>query len=227
VGTVLVSLEGAGASVAERRLGAGEPVYERGESASRLHFLREGVVRVYKRFGGHAEAVVTILGEGELFGEPGLHEEEAHRDSAEALTPCRIATVGKAALRGHLRRDPRCALALLVAYSRWIQRREEALARLLPRQVRPRLAASLLELAGRFGEPEAGGSVVVPRVTHQLLADTIASKRENVSKEAARFRREGLIESRGRGRIAVLDGPGLAEIASRGDSKTEAMHPTS
>src|SRR3712207_7277224 len=55
-------------------------------------------------------------------GEPGLHKEEAHRDSAEALTPCRIATVGKAALRGHLRRDPRCALALLVAYARWIQR---------------------------------------------------------------------------------------------------------
>ena len=120
--------------------------------------------------------------------------------------------MNKAALEQLVQRDPRCAQALLVAYAQWVQRNERAMERLILRDFRPRLAASLLELADRLGEPTEGGIVIGVHLIHQTLADMAVSSRVGVSKEMARLRREGLIETRGKGRIVLLDEPRMAEM---------------
>jgi CRP/FNR family cyclic AMP-dependent transcriptional regulator len=112
-----------------------------------------------------------------------------------------------------VQRDPRCALAPLIAYAQWAQRHERAMERLIPREIRTRLAVSLLELADKFGEPGDGGVVIGVHLIHQTLAEMTVSSRVGVSKEMARFRREGLIEPRGKGRIVLLDKLRLEEIA--------------
>ncbi|HZB09851.1 MAG TPA: Crp/Fnr family transcriptional regulator [Rubrobacter sp.] len=199
--------------IAERRFGAEETIYIRGDPDQHLYFVTEGVIKLYKNYGGHKEAIVTMLDEGNIFGEPTPHSVGAHRDSAEAASACQVAVMNKAALEQLVQRDPRCALALLVAYAQWVQRNERAMERLIPRDIRPRLAASLLELADRLGEPTEGGIVIGVRLIHQTLADMAVSSRVGVSKEMARLRREGLIETRGKGRIVVLDKLSLEEIA--------------
>jgi CRP/FNR family cyclic AMP-dependent transcriptional regulator len=210
---VLSSLEGAGVPMAERRLEFGETIYGRGDPDRHLYFLVEGVVKLYKGYRVHKEAIVTLLEEGNAFGEPAPRSEGIHRDSAEAASACRVAAVGKVALEQHVQQDSRCALALLVAYAQWVQRHERAMERLVPRDIRPRLAASLLELADRLGEPTEDGVAIKVHLIHQTLADTVVSSRVGVSKEMARFRREGLIEAQGRGRIVLLDETRLSEIA--------------
>jgi CRP/FNR family cyclic AMP-dependent transcriptional regulator len=121
--------------------------------------------------------------------------------------------VDKVALEHHVQRDPRCALALTVAYGQWLQRNERAMERLVPRDIRLRLAASLLELADRLGEPTEGGVAIGVHLIHQTLADMAVSSRVGVSKEMARFRREGLVEPRGKGRIVLPNKSGLDKIA--------------
>ena len=120
----------------------------------------------------------------------------------------------KVALEHHVQRDPRCALALIVAYGQWVRRNERAMERLIPRDIRPRLAASLLELADRLGEPTEGGVAIGVHLIHQTLGDMAVSSRVGVSKEMACFRREGLVEPQGKGRIVLLNKPRLDEIAS-------------
>ena len=213
VAFMLSSLEEAGARVAERSFEAEETIYIRGDPDRHLYFLTEGVVKLYKSYREHKEAIVTLLEEGNVFGEPAPRSEGVHRDSAEAVSACRVAVVSKAALEHHVRRDPGCALALLIAYAQWVQRNERAMWRLVRRDIRPRLAASLLELADRLGEPTEDGVAIKVHLTHQTLADMVVSSRVGVSKEMGRFRREGLITPRGRGRIVLLDEPSLGEIA--------------
>ena len=199
--------------IAERRFGAEETIYIRGDPDQHLYFVTEGVIKLYKNYGGHKEAIVTMLDEGNIFGEPTPHSVGAHRDSAETASACQVAVMNKAALEQLVQRDPRCAQALLVAYAQWVQRNERAMERLILRDIRPRLAASLLELADRLGEPTEGGIVIGVRLIHQTLADVAVSSRVGVSKEMARLRREGLIETRGKGRIVLLDKLSLEEIA--------------
>ena len=202
--SVVRSLEEGGVPVARRGYAAGELLYASGDADGYLCFLLEGQVRVYKPYGAYKEATVALLDEGAVFGEPSLRPGGGHRDCAEALTDCQVARVSKGALEAHVSRDPACALALMVAFCRWAQQREQVVALLLPREVRSRLAALLLTLADRFGEGAEPGVTIGMRLTHQRLAEMVACTREAVSKEMAAFEREGHIETRNMERRIVL-----------------------
>jgi CRP-like cAMP-binding protein len=207
-GRALASLRAGGVPVAERRHGPGEQIYGEGDPDGGLRFVVSGSVRVYKRYGqgGLKEATVALVGAGGVFGEPALEEARPHRDSAEAAPEgCRVATARKAAIARHVSRDASCGLSLLLAYWGWAQRREAAIARLLPRGVRPRLANLLLEL-------DAGAGA--ERLTHERLAGMVACCREAVSPELASLRREGILGIGERGGIVVLDREALARMAS-------------
>jgi CRP-like cAMP-binding protein len=211
---VVRRLEEAGVSVARRNYAAGELLYASGDADGYLCFLLAGQVRVYKSYGVYKEATVALVDEDGLFGEPSLRPGEGHRDCAEALTDCQVARVSKDALEAHISRDPACALALMVAFCKWAQQREQVVARLLPRDVRSRLASLLLTLADRFGDEAKPDVAIGLRFTHQRLAEMIACTREAVSKEMACLAREGYIETRNRERkIVLLDRGGLVELA--------------
>jgi CRP-like cAMP-binding protein len=79
VAFVLLSLEGAGVPMSERRLEFGETIYGRGDPDRHLYFLVEGVVKLYKGYRGRKEAIVTLLEEGNVFGEPAPRSEGVHR----------------------------------------------------------------------------------------------------------------------------------------------------
>ena len=212
VAFVLWSLEEAKVRIAERRYEAGETIYYRGEPDRYLYFLTKGVIKIYKSYGGHKEAIVTLLEEGNVFGVPDLRARSAHRDSAQAVVWSRIAAVDKVALAEHVRRDPKCALALLIVYAQWVQRRERTAVRLAHRDTRARLASVLLELADRFGEPREGEAAIGMRLTHLMLAEMTASSRVGISMEMARFRREGVIKTQDKSQVVLLDQPRLAQI---------------
>jgi len=212
----LWSLEEAKVRIAERRYEAGQTIYYRGEPDRYLYFLTEGVLKIYKSYGGHKEAIVALLEESNVFGVPDLQARSAHRDSAEAVVRSRIAAVDKVALADHVRRDPKCALALLIVYAQWVQRRERTVVRLAHRATRARLASVLLELADRFGEPREGEVAIEIRLMHLMLAEMTASSRVGVSKEMARSRREGVIKTRGKSQIVLLNQPRLAQITQNG-----------
>ena len=73
-----------------------------------------------------------------------------------------------------------------------------------------------MNLGERFGEGNGAGTLIDVRLTHQDLANMIASTREAVSKVMSEFQRDGLIESRNR-RVVIVNGEALAEHASRYD----------
>jgi CRP-like cAMP-binding protein len=217
---VLLSFREAGVPVLERGYEPRQTIYLSGEPDRHLYLLTEGVVEIYNLYGGHKKFTKALLQEGSVFSEPDLQVKGAHINSAEATTACRVATVGKAALEHHLLRDPKCSTALLLAYAQWAQCHERAIERLIPRTIPARLAVTVLELADRFGEPTKGGVAIGLYLTQQTLADLIASTRVSVSKEVARFRRKGLLDTPSKGEIIVLDRRKLRAIAGGEGSKS-------
>jgi Crp-like helix-turn-helix domain len=126
------------------------------------------------------------VGGGGVFGERSL--EGAGPTGTTPRPPSRGAASPRSA-RGRSRDTP-CALALLAAYGGWAQRKEGAIARLLHRGVRTRLASLLLELDVRPGlEVGPGGE----RLTQERLAEMVACCREAVSPDLASLRREGVL----------------------------------
>jgi CRP/FNR family transcriptional regulator, global nitrogen regulator len=199
---VLEDFEGAGIRVAERRLAAKDLIFAPGDPDDQVYFLLEGTVRLYKIYGEYKEATTALLREGDVFGELSLEERSCQNAFAEAITDARVAVVRKTVLNEMIKRRPKFALKLFSSFSERLRQSEEAIESLLDREVSARLATLLSHLGDRFGEPHGSRTVIRVRLTHQDLANMIASTREAVSKEMSEFQRAGLIEIRNR-RIVV------------------------
>src|SRR5918998_1066199 len=210
----LEDFERAGVRVVERRFRVKDEIFAPGDPDDRLYFLFEGTVRLYKIYGDYKEATTALLGKGSVFGKLSLAENRWQDVYAEAVTDVRVAGVRKATLTEAVRRDPGFALKLFSSFSERLRQSDEVIESLLHREVSTRLATLLLNLSERFGEGNGAGTLIDVRLTHQDLANMIASTREAVSKVMSEFQRDGLIESRNR-RVVIVDGDALAEHASR------------
>jgi CRP/FNR family transcriptional regulator len=198
----LEDFEEAGIRVAERRYGAKDDIFAPGDPDEHLYFVLSGTVRLYKIYGDYKEATVALLKDGDLFGELSLQEGSGQTVFAHALTEVRVAVMRKSMLVEVLKRDPELFVKLFSSLFERLEQSEEAIDRLLDREVSTRLIKLLQNLGDRFGKTNGSATVLDMRFTHQDLANMIASTREAVSKVMSEFQRDGLIEVRNR-KIAI------------------------
>lgn len=206
-------LEEAGIRALERRYEPEESIFMRGDPADRLYLLLDGVVRVYKPYGGYGEATIALLKDHGGFGEFDLFGKNSQSSSAEALSLCRVASVRKEDLRLAMERQPGLALGLFSMFSERLRHSERAMEVLLHRKVVPRLAALLPELARNLADPGGEDAEPVIPLTHSEVAGLAASTREAVSKALGQLEHEGLLEL-GKRRITIKDQPELAKRAT-------------
>ncbi len=190
----LEDFERAGVRVVERRFRVKDEIFTPGDPDDRLYFLLEGTVRLYKIYGEYKEATTALLSKGSVFGKLSLVEDRWQDAYAEAVTDVRIAAARKATLKEVVRRNPGFALKLFSSFSERLRQSDEVIESLLHREVATRLATLLLNLSYRFGEANGPGTLLSVRLTHQDLANMIASTREAVSKVMSEFQREGMIK---------------------------------
>ena len=190
----LEDFERAGLRVVERRFRVKDEIFAPGDPDDRLYFLFEGTVRLYKIYGDYKEATTALLGKGSVFGKLSLAEDRWQDVYAEAVTDVRVAGVRKVTLTEAVRRDPGFALKLFSSFSERLRQSDEVIESLLHREVSTRLATLLLNLSHRFGEANGSGTILSMRLTHQDLANMIASTREAVSKVMSEFQREGMVK---------------------------------
>jgi len=209
----LKDFEEAGLRVVERRFEPKDLIFAPGDPDDQLYFLLSGVVRLYKIYGDYKEATTALLKDRGIFGKLSLVEGRWQDVFAEAVTEARVAAIQKVAIEQVIKTKPDFALKLFSSLSERLRQSDEVIESLLHREVSTRLATLLLNLGERFGREEGGRLVIEVRMTHQDLANMIASTREAVSKVMSEFQREGLIETRNR-RIALLNREALAERAA-------------
>lgn len=201
--------EEAGLRAAERRFGPKDLIFTLGDPDDQLYFLLSGTIRLYKIYGDYKEATTALLKEGGVFGKLSLVEGRWQDVFAEAVTQARVASIQKSAIERVIKSRPDFSLKLFSTFSERLRQSDEVVESLLQREVAARLATLLINLADRFGADDQAGTVIEVRLTHQDLANMIASTREAVSKVMSEFQRDGYIEVRSR-KIVVL---GLATLA--------------
>lgn len=207
--------ERAGLRVVERGFKPKDTIFTPGDPDDQLYFVLSGTVRLYKIYGDYKEATTALLRDGGVFGKLNLVEGRWQDVFAEAVSEVRVASVQKAALERVVKMQPEFALKLFSSFSERLRQSDEVIESLLHREVSTRLATLLLNLSERFGVDGngTGGVLLDVRLTHQDLANMIASTREAVSKVMSELQREGIIETRKR-RVIILNRNALSEHAS-------------
>lgn len=203
--------EAAGLKVVQRRFGPKDMIFAPGDRDDQLYFLLSGTIRLYRLYGEYKEATTAMLRESGIFGKLSLVEGRWQDVFAEAVTDVRVAGVQKASIERSVKTNPEFALKLFSSFAERLRQSDEVIESLLHREVSTRLATLLMNLSERFGEMDSNGTIVDVRLTHQDLANMIASTREAVSKVMSEFQRDNLIEIRNR-RIVILDREAISDF---------------
>jgi CRP/FNR family cyclic AMP-dependent transcriptional regulator len=141
---------------------------------------------------------------GDLLGELAFIDGEPRMATVTALEPVQALVAPSSALRRHLETTPRVAVVLLEIVARRFQASSVKRAQFGVADTMGRLAARILELTERYGEPEDDGIAVVSPLSQEDLAAWTGASRAGVAEALRAMRELGWIQTERR-RILVRE----------------------
>jgi CRP/FNR family transcriptional regulator, cyclic AMP receptor protein len=174
----------------------GQIVFSQGESADSVFYIQKGRVKITVVSEQGKEAVISILGRGEFFGEGCLAGQSVRMATVTAMTECEIMRLEKAAIIRVLHEQPTFSEMFMSHLLTRNIRVEADLVDQLFNSSEKRLARALLLLAnfGKEGKPEP----VVAKISQETLAEMIGTTRSRVSSFMNKFRQLGFIDYNGK-----------------------------
>lgn len=142
-----------------------------------LYVVAGGQVKVVLIGDDGREVILSVLGEGEFFGEMSLLDDEPRSAHVIAMEDSDLLVLRREDFEGILATNPQIALALLRELTRRLRRADEKVGALVLLDVTGRVARLLLELAD-----DSGGDRITRRLTHHTIAQMVGSSRETVSR---------------------------------------------
>lgn len=193
------------------RVGGGEYLIHTGEPTSRLFVVHEGQVKVCRTAETGHEAVLSVLGPGEVGGEVAFLTGARPESDAVAMTPSRMCVFDHADLAALLGRFPAIGVGMLRALAVKLASTQRMLAALTSADVGSRVAAYLLDAPttwGASGDASGIAAVHLP-MSKKDLAGYLGTTPETLSRRLAEFERAGLITLRPGRDIIIRDPAGL------------------
>lgn len=190
-------------STAERRIlhfKKKQKIYAQGELADSVYFLQKGRVKISVLTSEGKEAAISLIGAGEFFGEACLTARPTQVHTATAMTDCTVAKVTRPCMIQALHEEKRLSEAFLEQLLNRNLEYQQTITDHIVASSEQRLAAILIRLC-RFAQERDQQTAVIPRLSHQTLADMIGTTRPRVTFFMNKFRKLGLLEYNGQLRI--------------------------
>jgi len=183
---------------------ADRTIFAQGDAADSVWYIHQGKVKLAVTSQQGKEAIVTILGGNEFFGEGCLAGQPLRISTAMAVTDCTLYRIEKT-LMVRLLHEQHGIAELFITHllSRNI-RFEGDLVDQLFNSSEKRLARILLLLAN-FGK-ESRTETVHPGINQEHLAQMVGTTRSRVSHFMNKFRTLGFIDYAGNGALTVNSG---------------------
>ena len=167
-------------------------IFRQGDRADSLFYLRRGKVELGVKSGRGKEAVIAILGAGQLFGEGCLAGQPRRMATATTTTVCTLMRIEKPLMVRMLHKQHDVSemfAALLLTRN---MRYEEHLLDQIFNSCEKRLARVLLLQAHYGFEPRSES--VIPRVNQEALARMVGITRIQVSHLMTKFKKLGFVD---------------------------------
>jgi CRP-like cAMP-binding protein len=191
-------------SLRSRRYPRGGRLFSEGDPGTHLLVIVKGQVKISRIAPGGEELVYAVLGEGDVFGELALFDDEGRRTTdAEATEPTECLVLERSVLLDAVGERPDMLRRIIAVLSAYIRRKDGDFAEVAFLDIPGRVAQKLLDLTQTYGREVPGGTRISLRLPQRTLAGMVGASRENVSRALARFASEGVIEQEG-GFITVL-----------------------
>jgi CRP/FNR family transcriptional regulator len=198
--------------VIQRRLKKNTVVFHEGDPASAFYVVKQGRVKVYKGSRDGREQVLSIMGDGQIFGDVPAFDGGPYPATAATMTDSEIYLVKVQDFNELVRRHPEIALKVIQVLGARLRQALELIRDLSFKQVPHRLAGLLIKLGQEYGQESDTGLLISLSLSRQDLADIVGTSRETITRELKKMERAGLIRI-DRRLITITDSGKLAAWA--------------
>ena len=173
------------------------------EEGDALFIIDSGQVKVSIVSEDGREVILSLLGDGAVFGELSLLDGKPRSANVVATENTALYVVRRADFLQLIYKVPKISIALLAELAARLRRTDRKIEGLALLDVTSRISETLLQLATDQGEQREEGIHVASRPTHQQLANMSGTTRETVSRVLKRLESQGYIVTKGRA-ITIL-----------------------
>ena len=188
----------------------GESIFLEGEDAHGFYVVSSGRVKVFKISFEGKEQILHILGPGEPFAEVPVFAGKNFPANAEALEQSTVLYFSREKFFNLINTIPQLAMNMLAVLSVRLHQFTVLIEDLALKEVPGRLAAYLLYLNEKQGNPEE----VTLDITKTQLASLLGTIPETLSRMLTRMTSEGIITSQGTSAVGLDNVDMLEKLAS-------------
>ncbi|MEJ2237391.1 MAG: Crp/Fnr family transcriptional regulator [Gemmatimonadales bacterium] len=172
-----------------------------------LYIVDKGQVKVVLTGEDGREVILSVLSDGDFFGEMSLIDDLPRSANVIAMEDSTLIVLYRDDFRRCLSETPSIALGLMQSLSRRLRSADDKIGGLVLLDVPGRIARLLIELAD-----QGDGSAISRKITHHTIAQMVGSSRETVSRTIGNLADKGIIHVT-RKSIEIRDRAGLEGAA--------------
>jgi CRP/FNR family cyclic AMP-dependent transcriptional regulator len=172
-----------------------------------LYIVSSGQVKVVLIGEDGREVILSVLSDGDFFGEMSLIDDEPRSAHVIAMKDSLLLVLRRDDFQQQINQHPSIAVKLLKVLVQRLRRADDKIGGLVLLDVNGRVAKLLLDLA-----EESGGPKITRKLTHHTIAQMIGSSRETVSRAMRELSDRGLVDVTRR-EITIKNRDGLAALA--------------
>jgi CRP-like cAMP-binding protein len=197
----------------EQLFSKGEIIFREGSLPSGIFYMRTGMAKKYKVDKEGREQIIYVANSGELIGYHAVLAEERYPDNAAALEESLVGFIPKEDFLHVLDLSKTLSNRLLKTLSHEFTVFANSVVLFAQRSVRERFAMQLILMREKYKQGIVHGMEVEINLSREDLASLVGTARENIVRIIKDFKKEEILETRGR-KIIIKDVEALLKEAN-------------
>jgi CRP-like cAMP-binding protein len=197
----------------EQLFSKGEIIFREGSLPSGIFYMRTGMAKKYKVDKEGREQIIYVANSGELIGYHAVLAEERYPDNAAALEESLVGFIPKEDFLHVLDLSKTLSNRLLKTLCHEFTVFANSVVLFAQRSVRERFAMQLILMREKYKQGIVQGMEVEINLSREDLASLVGTARENIVRIIKDFKKEEILETRGR-KIIIKDVEALLKAAN-------------
>jgi len=188
----------------------GEIIFEEGDNINGIYCIKDGICKLTKLSANGKDHIVKLVKKGELLGQRSMISEEPVNLSAVALDDMQVCFIPRVEMMSFFDNNNQFSMNVMKAICNDLKESDDHMVAMAQKNVKERLAETLLYLDESFGKNEDGSLHI--QLSRDELAGMIGTATESCIRLLSEFNKLGLIELVGK-KIVLKDYAKLKKMA--------------
>ena len=190
----------------------GTTIFSKGDGGSSVIAVISGTVKISISSPDGRNAILNLIGPGEVFGEMSVLSSQPRSADAIANTNCELFVIDRREFLPFVRSQPSLMMKFIELLCERLRSTSDQLEQVILQDLPGRLASALLRLSEKQTSEPQGRTVAI---TQQELSEMVGMTRESINKQLRVWAGRSWVRLE-HGAIVVLDTDALRELAESG-----------